>query len=216
MQAYGFAYNWFDLAVIIVLGVGVMRGRSRGMSEELLDLVKWLAILVLGSLSYRPVGRALADFVHVSPSFGYVTAYLFVLIVVRFVFGSLKRMVGEKLVGSDVFGAGEYYMGMVAGAIRFACYLLASMAVLNAVYYSPEEVARSARVQQENFGDISFPTLAGLQQTVFAGSASGKAVKRYLGHQLIVATAADANASPADTLGRRSERAVDEALGVKR
>ena len=37
--------NLFDLVVIAVLAVGIFRGRKHGMSEELLSLLKWLAIL---------------------------------------------------------------------------------------------------------------------------------------------------------------------------
>ena len=38
-------FNWFDFVLVVVLVVGVFRGRKHGMSEELLPLLKWLAIL---------------------------------------------------------------------------------------------------------------------------------------------------------------------------
>ena len=186
------------------------------MSEELLDVLQWLVIVVVGALAYRPAGQALADYTHITPATGCLLAYLFVVGSVRMFFGWIKRMVGEKLVASDVFGSWEYYLGMIAGAVRFICGLVVVLAVLNAPYISPEQLAAQARMQRENFEDISFPTVGTLQQTVFTGSASGRFTKRYLAHELIVTTAADSGTKAVDTIGRQRERAVSEVLGEKR
>jgi hypothetical protein len=132
------------------------------------------------------------------------------------VFGWIKRAAGEKLVGSDVFGNSEYYLGMMAGGLRFACYLIVGMALLNAKNVTTEQRVAMARMQQENFGDISLPTIGSIQQTVFAGSASGQFAKRFLAGQLIVPDAADPGARPMDTLGRQRERAISEILGEKK
>lgn len=210
------SFNWFDLAVLGVLTVGMVRGRRRGMSEELLDVLKWLVIVIVGGMVYRPVGIFVAGYIHVSPTTAYVLVYLAVIIVGRFLFGWVKHSAGEKLVGSDVFGRGEYYFGMAAGAVRFTCYLVAALAILNAKNISAEQLAAQARSQQDNFGDISFPTIGSLQQTIFVGSASGQFAKKYLTGQLIVPTAADRTATPAETIGRQRERAVYEVLGEKR
>ncbi len=215
MNIGSFAYSWFDLAVVAVLVVGIVRGRSRGMSEELLDVLKWLAIVVIGGMVYRPLGHYVADYTHLGIASSYVVVYLGVLIVIRALFQWIKRLAGEKLVGSDLFGNGEYYLGMAAGAVRFACYIIVGMALLHARHVSADQLAADARMQQENFGDISFPTIGRIQQTVFKGSASGQFVKRYLEHELIVSTAADRNVRPAETLRRQRERTIDEVLGGK-
>jgi uncharacterized membrane protein required for colicin V production len=216
MNLSALSYNWFDLAVVILLAIGVLRGRSRGMSEELLDLLKWLGIVVLGGMAYQPIGGFLADYTHMALGASYVFAYFIVLILMRLLFSWIKRMAGEKLVGGDVFGNGEYYLGMLAGAVRFACYIVVGMALLNAYYVSPEDMAANARMQQENFGDISFPTIGRVQQIVFNKSASGKLVKRYLAQELIVSTASGGSTAPAETLGRQRERIIYEALGEKK
>jgi uncharacterized membrane protein required for colicin V production len=208
-------FNSFDLVALAAITVGIFRGRSRGMSEELLDVLKWLAIVVLGGLLYQPGGALLAQYTPLSGSPAFVVVYIGIVIFIRFFFSWIKHLVGEKLVGGDVFGDLEYYLGMCAGAVRFACYLLVGMALLNARYISPEELAANARMQQENFGDISFPTIGSIQQTVFKGSASGQLVKHYLGHELITATPADKSAGSGETLGRQRERAVSEVLGEK-
>lgn len=216
MDLGGFAINWFDLGVVGLLALGMYRGRSRGMSEELLDVVKWLVIVVVGGMIYRPVGRFAAGYVHLPVAVSYVAVYILLIITVRTVFGAIRRAAGEKLVGSDVFGNSEYYLGMMAGGLRFACYLIVGMALLNAKHISSEERAAMARMQQENFGDISLPTLGSIQQTVFAGSASGQFAKRYLAGQLIVPDASDPGARRGDTIGRQRERAISEILGEKK
>jgi uncharacterized membrane protein required for colicin V production len=209
-------FNWFDLAVLIVISIGILRGRSRGMSEELLDVFKWLVIVFLGGMAYRPAGAFLVGYTHVSPTAAYVAVYAFVIVMVRLCFNWFKRLVGEKLVGSDVFGRGEYYLGMIAGAVRFACYLVVGMALLHATPVTAEQLAAQARMQQDNFGDISFPTLGSMQQTVFAGSASGRFTKKYLAHELIVSTPGEKSESSGDTLGRQRERMISEVLGERK
>ena len=216
MKIGDLAYSWCDLAVLALIVVGILRGRNRGMSQELLDVLKWLAIVVVGGLVYQPAGRYVADYTHIALSTAYVAVYIGVIILLRLFFGWIKHGVGEKLVGSDVFGDGEYYLGMVAGAVRFACYILVGMALLNAQYVSPEQLAADRRAQQENFGDISFPTVGRIQQTVFNGSASGKLVKNYFGHELIVSAPPDKNAAPTETLRGQRQRTIDEVLGEKK
>jgi hypothetical protein len=71
-------------------------------------------------------------------------------------------------------------------------------------------------VQQENFGDISFPTIGSIQQTVFCRSALGKMAKQYLGHQLIATTAADRKAAQIETWGHQRENTLSEVLGEKK
>ena len=54
--------NLFDAVLIIVLGIGLYEGRKHGMSEELLRLLKWLAIVFGCAVIYEPVGRMLGQF----------------------------------------------------------------------------------------------------------------------------------------------------------
>ena len=216
MPLSGINSNWFDLVVVVIVGVGIFRGRSRGMSEELLDVLKWLVIIVLGGFAYRPLGQEFAVWVGMAPLTSYLLAYVSIWAFVRLLFGWIKRMVGEKLMGADVFGVGEYYLGMGAGAVRFVCYLIFGLALLNAQYVSPEQLAAARRMQQDNFGDISFPTLGRVQQTVFVGSASGSFAKKYLADQLIVTSAAETSVAKADNIRRQRESAIYDVLGEKK
>lgn len=177
--------NWFDLAVVTVLLLGIWRGQKNGMSGEALPLVKWLVIVVVGARAYEPVGRWLTA----NSPFGLLTCYLLgyglSALAVMAVFSLAKRWIGGKLTSSDLFGKGEYYLGMGAGMLRFACVLLAGLALLNARKYTEAEIRAMQRFQQEVYGSNFFPTLAAVQQEVFERSFLGPKIRTYCNDLLI-------------------------------
>jgi len=209
-------FNWFDVLVLVVLGVGIFRGRRRGISEELLCVLQWLAIVVVSALYYQPIGRLAASNSDLTLLMAYVGAYLTLVIGIKVVFGWIKHLVGEKLIGSDLFGGAEYYLGMLAGALRFGCVLLVILALLHAKFISPEQLAAQAKMQKDNFGDISFPTFASVQHDIFYSSLSGLFIRRHLGDQLIEPTPVGKKLVEHETLRHRREREIDEVFGFKK
>ncbi|MBM3837049.1 MAG: CvpA family protein [Verrucomicrobia bacterium] len=206
-------FNWVDLVVVAALLVGALIGRKKGMSEELLPVFQWLAIVAVGALYYEPFGKFLAEYTNLSLLPAYLIVYLGILLGHVLFFSWLKRIVGEKLVASDIFGRLEFYLGMAAGAARFGCIVMVAFAMLHARYISPDQLAAEAKMQRENFGSITFPTLGLLQQSVFEKSAVGRAVKKYLNEQLIAATPPNRYLVKRESVTRRRERAVDEVMG---
>jgi len=180
--------SWVDLVIIGLLIIGVLRGRKRGMSEELLDLLKWLLIVVVAAQFYQPVGDLIAVNSMFSRLSWYLAIYVTIILAVKIIFSLIKKRVGEKLVGSDIFGRAEYYLGMSAGAVRYACVIIVIMAVIHARLFTREEIDDDRKMQTENFGTISFPTHASLQQEIFEKSFIGSAVKDHLSLLLIKAT----------------------------
>ena len=184
-----FPVNWFDLVVVAVLVVGFLRGRKRGLSQELVDLIQWIAIICVGAFLYLPVGQMFAQFTSSSLLFSYVFVYLGIAVVIKLFFVIAKRGVGGKLVGSDVFKGAEYYLGMVAGMVRFACVLILILAVLHSRYFSPEEIAADDKMQKEVYGSKFFPGFHATQLKVFENSLSGTFVEKQLSFLLITPTA---------------------------
>ena len=184
--------NLFDLVLIIVLIAGLAQGRKHGMSEELMSLLNWLAILFGCAALYEPTGLFVGGF---TTMFGrlscYLLAYVGVAVGLLLVFALIKRALGGKLLGSDIFGQTEYYLGMGAGLVRFACILLAGLALLNARYFSPLEVRAMEKFQDDVYGSNYFPTLHSLQATVFDKSLTGPWIKQNLGFLLIKPTEPD-------------------------
>lgn len=209
-------FNWFDLLAASLVITGACVGHKKGMSDELLPMIQWLAIIAIAAIVYEPVGKFVAAFTHMTLLWSYLLTYLMVVLLVRLVFGWIKSLVGEKLVGSDLFGSWEYSLGIVGGTLRYACILIVLLALLHARYYSPQERAAEARMQRENFGSISFPTLGLVQAAVFQESTSGRWIDKYLGQQLIVATPASARAVNRVGIGKRRERVINEVLSERR
>jgi uncharacterized membrane protein required for colicin V production len=208
--------SWVDLLVAVLLLVGVFHGRKRGMSEELLDIIKWTLIVGLAGLLYEPGGRWLARISVFSLLFSYVCAYLLVAILIFTLFVFVKKKVGEKLVGSDVFGRAEYYLGMIAGAYRYLCIVLVAMAFLNARHYDASEIVAKDKYQDHNFGTKLIPTVPDIQKEVFDRSFVGSRVQDYLNVVLIRPTASsEKSVGGENSMSRQRERTFDQILDKK-
>jgi uncharacterized membrane protein required for colicin V production len=209
-------FNWFDFVVLIVIGIGVFRGRRRGMSEELLGLLEWLTIVVVSALAYRPLGKMIAHSADLSLLMAYIGAYLLAALGIKFIFSSIRHKVGEKLVGSDLFGGAEFYLGMMAGGVRCSCMLLVVLSLLHAKNITTEQLAKQAKMQKDNFGDISFPTFGSVRHNIFHKSLSGPFITRHLSDQLIQATSPGEKVAPHESLRARRQRELDEVFGSKK
>lgn len=200
--------TWVDLVILILLVIGVFRGRKRGMSEELLTFVQWLLIVFVGCQVYEYAGKLLSEHAPLSLLTCYLIIYLAFAIFMKLIFSQIHHIVGEKLVGSNFFGDSEYYLGMFAGMIRFACVILMLMALLNARLITDKERADTARMQSKNFEGISFPTFGSIQQAVLFESFTGQQVKEYLSFMLIKSTV-----SKDVPLRRDDGKALNEIVG---
>jgi uncharacterized membrane protein required for colicin V production len=205
-----FGAGWFDIVVVAILIFGLVQGRRHGMSGECLPTLQWAALVLVGALLCDPLGRWLYFTLNVDLIFGLILAYLVTAVAVIFAFSMIKRSVGEKLVGADLFGRLEYYLGMLFGMFRCACVIVFLLALLNARLYSDADLAASARFQKD-FEGIRFPTIGSIQQDVFKKSFSGKNLKMYAPFLLIRATAPGGNSQ--ETIGKRREKEVNDVIG---
>jgi hypothetical protein len=184
--------NMFDIVLVVALILGVSRGRKHGMSQELMLLLKWLLIVFGCAMVYEPMGQM---FSQSTGLFGLLASYLIVYILagllVMGLFALVKHSIGGKLLGSDVFGRGEYYLGMISGLVRFACILIAALALLNSRYYNPIEVKAMEKFQDDVYGSNYFPTLHSIQSVVFEKSLTGPWIKDNLPFLLIKPTEPD-------------------------
>jgi hypothetical protein len=180
--------NWFDLAVVIVIMLGIRQGRKNGMSVELTPMLQWLVIVGICAVTYRPLGDLLADSSPMSHLFCYITCYIIMAIMIKCTFSVLKKLAGGKLTGSDLFGRAEFYLGMLGGAVRFLCILLAALAILNAPYYSAQEIASNKAYQVDMYGSTFFPGLSNVQIQIFRESCVGSLLKNNAEFLLIAST----------------------------
>ena len=180
--------NAFDLLLIVTIVVGFMTGRKHGMSEELMKLGTWLAIIFACAIAYEPIGSWVAASSPFSLLSSFLMAYISVAIIVFGLSALIKRAVGGKILGSDLFGRAEYYLGMGGGVVRALCMLVAALALLNARLYTTAEIKAHERYVNDMYGSDYFPGLQTLQATVFERSMSGPWIKDNLSFFLIKPT----------------------------
>src|SRR2546426_8220101 len=149
MNLENLPFNVFDLVLVAVLVTGIIRGRKHGMSEELLGLIKWLVILFGCAAFYEPGGSLLAQFSGFSLLSCYLMTYVAGALIILASFAGLKHGLGGKLLGSDLFGGAEYYLGMVSGFVRFSCMLLVALALLNARLFTEAELQAKERFNKD-------------------------------------------------------------------
>ena len=76
----------FDGFFVVFLIVGIFRGRKRGISEELLDVAQWVAIVVGAALAYPLLGGLLIKYAYFPPLLGNVFAYIIAALIIVFLF----------------------------------------------------------------------------------------------------------------------------------
>lgn len=203
-QNLSFSFGWFDVVLVAVLAFGIWRGRKRGMSREGLPTTMWLAAVIGGGFGYQPLGEILLKSGYVRQVFGtsvnertasFVIAYLAITFAAFLIYSLLAKFFKEKLAGSNTFGSGEYYLGMIAGMVRYACLLLFILALMNAPYYSAAEIAATKAYNNRWYGggmkDYNgefIPSFDQIQANVFVDSRTGAAIKKYLSVFLISGT----------------------------
>ncbi len=212
--ASGLPIGWFDFVALVLLATGIFAGRKRGMSIEFLDVLRWLAIVIGGAMLYDPVGRLFAQISGAGLLASFLVIYIGFAALLSVLFYLFKRSMGEKLVSSEVFGSFEYYLGMLAGALRLACIIVFALAILNARRVSDEELTAKIKNQTQELGKVYFPPLGSIQNSVFKGSLSGSLIHDNLAFLLIAPT--EPAASHHDTLGQQRQRELDEITGSKR
>jgi uncharacterized membrane protein required for colicin V production len=209
----GISYGYFDGIVVVWLLIGIFRGRKRGMTQELLPTLQWLAIVILAGLFYSSVSAFI--FQNTSGAFNRlwsnITAYLLIAFAINLLFIWIKQSLGDKLTGSDLFGRSEYYLGMLAGLLRFACMIVVLCALMHSRVYTRAELAETEKMQKKNFEDIRFPTYGSIQHAFLTESYAGRLIQDNL-HSFLIASALPGK--PAETPAQKRQDAINAILGA--
>lgn len=189
-------FSWFDILVLMVMLAGFVRGRKRGLSGELLSLMKWLAVIVLGNLYYEPLGDWLADHAQVTHNYANICVYVTIILGVWLAGALVKQTTRGKLIRKDSFGRLEKPLGMIAGATRYLCGIFIGIVILNTVVYKPKEIA----------GPV-----ARLQQQIVYNSATGLFVREHLSMTLIEPVP-DTPAAATTSVAQQRQQEVNDAM----
>lgn len=173
------------MAAFLMILLGVYRGKTNGMSKELLSFLQWCVIVVAGGFAYEPLGGYLAHLAGMSLWAGYAVAYIFVALFVSLIFSMLKRATRERFESSHMFGGLEYYLGPLAGAVRFSCIVLLLLALIYPAGANRVEQEKNVKMQKDNFGQVLVPSLGSLRNDVFRQSLAGRWVDENISFMLI-------------------------------
>jgi len=193
--------NWFDAVVLGMLIIGLFRGRKRGMSKEFPLLFKWVSLVLVCGIWYQTAAQLLVNTASLRQLPSCIFGYLLLAFVVVIVFMLLRWLLFSRMAEKTLFGGGEYYLGMVSGMIRFACMVLAVLALLNAPVYTAQDIKKHDAYVKRWFGGglysgDYFPSMQTIQEQVFTKSFIGPYIKDYLG-PLLIETAPPPAAKPA-------------------
>lgn len=194
-------FNLFDLVVLGVLAFGFWRGRRNGMTKEILPVIRWLVLVAACTLGYAWLGGMLIQWGVIKSIFGttfkeqtaaFITAYLAIALVVFIIFSFIKKAFREKIDGSNAFGSGEYYLGILSGMTRYGCLLIFFLALMNAPVYSAADVQNRKAYDNSTYGGglagysgDFVPSFDEVQSGIFNNSLLGPPIKKNLGMLLI-------------------------------
>jgi uncharacterized membrane protein required for colicin V production len=207
--AAGPSVGLFDVLLIIAFGLGCWRGKKRGISEELLDFLQWLVIVVAAGFLYALVGDLLVQ-AKLPRLWANIGGYVAVMIVVSIIFGLIKKSVGNKMVESDFFGGWEYRLGMAAGGIRYLCIWIVVLAMLSARHFDAATVDAQRKAQEKEVGLVLLPSWGILSRMAFYDSFTGPYIRQYLAHQLMSPVGHVKAAPNENTIGKQQQRALDD------
>lgn len=182
--------NWFDAAILILLGFGVFRGRKNGMTRELAPTIQWLLVVFGAGLGYPFLAQIYADQCHMDKLWSALAAYLSIASVLFLIFLPIKKALKNRAEKGGLFGGSEYYFGMCSGLVRYALMIVFALALLNARSYTAAEIAAKKAYNQRWYGGGIYsgdymPDLHTAQDSVFKQSFSGPYLQTGLGFLLI-------------------------------
>jgi uncharacterized membrane protein required for colicin V production len=207
--------NYVDLIVVVWLIIGLLYGRKRGMTQELLPTIQWVAIVVVAGFFYPPLALIIRQYARFEPLWANIFAYVSIAFAIHLVYLWLKHLINQKLIGTDMFGRMEYYLGMIAGVIRFGCMVIMACALMNSRIITKAELAKTEKLQSDAFSDIRFPTYGSIQQAVLFESCTGNLIETNLS-SVLIATALPKPAGKSVSLKQQQEQLINDILDPKK
>ncbi|HEY1787088.1 MAG TPA: CvpA family protein [Verrucomicrobiae bacterium] len=182
--------NWFDAAILILLGFGVFRGRKNGMTRELAPTIQWLVVVFAAGLGYPLLAQVYDTQCHLDKLWSALAGYMSIAIVLFLIFTPIKKALKNRAEKGGLFGGSEYYLGMCSGLVRYAAIIVFALALLNARSYTAAEIAAKKAYNERWYGGGMYsgdymPDLHTAQDSVFKQSFSGPYIKDSLAILLI-------------------------------
>ncbi len=180
-------FHWFDLLIIVVIGVGVYRNRHSNALHQIFGFIHWLFILGVSAFLCEKPAQWIAELVGMRPDVAALILYPVIVSIVYFISGIKKRSLVQQSDKVEMFGRQEYRVAMVFGGIKSVVILMVVMAWIHGRYVTEADLHAYEVFCQENLGGIRLPIPATVQEDIFVDSFSGKAAQKYLSKILLKA-----------------------------
>jgi uncharacterized membrane protein required for colicin V production len=178
-------FNYFDMIAIVWLIIGLFWGRMKGMTLEWLALLQWIGIVTAGGLLYPSFSHVIHRYTYYSASWSDITAYVLIAVGVHLLYIRFREAWFQKLGGKKLFGRADSSLGMVAGGARFACMLLAGLALMNSRVATAAEPAKTDKSSKNKANGIYILKYGEFQRNVLIHSLAGNWVQTNLKSILI-------------------------------
>ncbi|HEX3624398.1 MAG TPA: CvpA family protein [Verrucomicrobiae bacterium] len=186
----GLPFNWFDVAVLVLLGFGVFRGRKNGMTRELAPTLQWALAAIVPALGYPFLAQIYNDQCHFGKLWSALLAFMSIAAVIFLIFTPIKKTLKKRAENGGLFGGSEYYLGMCSAPVRYACMIMFALALINAKSYTAADLAAKKAYNERWYGGGLYagnymPDLHTAQDSIFKQSFLGPYIQDDLAVLLI-------------------------------
>ncbi|MET1756008.1 CvpA family protein [Novosphingobium sp. RD2P27] len=118
----------FDIAVLLLVGMGAVTGFMRGFVQEILALVAWIAAILAIRLLHTPLNAALAP--HIGTESGAAVLSFALLLIVPYALMKLIANWAGRRSRSSVLGPIDRVLGFGFGAVKGVIIVVLAFSVL--------------------------------------------------------------------------------------
>lgn len=110
------SYNWFDIAIIIVIGISVIISLFRGFFREAISLITWIIAIFVALKFAHYFSEKLVPYIN-SAAFRYIIAFVAIFFVVMIIGAIVSALIG-LLIDTVGVGFADRILGAIFGVGR--------------------------------------------------------------------------------------------------
>ena len=180
-------FHWFDLFLIIAIGIGVYINRHANALDQILGVIQWLLVLAGTAFLTRKPAMWVAESVDMRPDVAALILYPLIAAFIYFIIAIRRRSILRQAEQVEFFGRQEYRVAMFMGGIKAFLIVFVSIAWLHGRYVTEEDLRAYKAFCQDNFGNIEWPVPATVREDVFEKAYTGKTAGQYFDFLLLKA-----------------------------
>lgn len=114
--------NNIDLAIIVILAWGAVRGWGTGFIKQFVSLLGFIVGLIIAIIFYSPVAKVLVSLLTISTSLASIIAFLFLWVIIPIVLGVIANLLTKTLKAVHLNMPNSVF-GMFLGVFKYLLFL---------------------------------------------------------------------------------------------